>query len=248
MDRKTIIQTIVISMTFFLLLYLVTYVGELTPEKSGIKFEPIHVFIALVPFIVLLIASGKLKEVKGPGGITLSMRDEAQKIISLEFEDNTLDIDPEIIQAKGGIESLRTTMTENPPTTLSFVVGKKNFYGQWAIEEYIRHLKSNPNFRYILFTDENAHFKGYMNVDDYSKILERENGIVPAIENGTILNEQGVKRESIETNLTNREVLDLMERKNINELAVVDQSGRFIGTITQEQIVRKVLSKIIREI
>ena len=105
-----------------------------------------HLFLALVPFIILLIVSGKLKEIRGPGGISLSLKDEAERTISPEYEDTPIQVEPEIMQAKGGMDSLRRMITENPPTTLSFQVGMPGYYSQSAILEYIRELQQNPEF------------------------------------------------------------------------------------------------------
>jgi hypothetical protein len=231
---------------FFTVLYVVSYVGTIVPDEGGIKIEAIYVFIALVPFIILLIASGKLKEVKGPGGISLLMRDEAEREISFEAEDNALEIDPEIVQTKGGFGSLARMLTENPPTALSFVLERPGFYGQGAIEEYINQLRRLSEFRHIIFVSKEGEFAGYMKVEDFADIVQK-GGVVDELETGSIMNHRNTLKGSIKINSSNRETLSAMEKANVNELAVVDNAYRFAGIINQEQIVRKILSKIVRE-
>lgn len=81
--NRVIPQTVVISAAYLLVLYLI---GE-----SGVKLEAIHIFIALVPFIILLVVSGKLKEIRGPGGTGLILRDEVRKSVSLEQSEEKVD-------------------------------------------------------------------------------------------------------------------------------------------------------------
>lgn len=246
MNINTFIQTSAISATFFVVLFLVSYVGSMAPTDGGIKIEPIYVFIALVPFIVLLIASGKLKEVKGPGGIALLMRDEAEREISLEVEDNALEIDPQIVQEKGGMGSLAYMISESPPTALSFVLEKKNYYGSYAIEGYLNELGKLSEFRHVIFVSEDGKFSGYMKVGDFTSIVEK-GGVVEELESASIMQSKNMHKESIKISSSNREALSVMEKTNVNELAVVDSENRFLGIINQEQIVRKILSRIVRE-
>ena len=120
MDAKIIFKNLVVSFVFFVILFVVVYLLYLFPKDNPFKIEPIHVFIALVPFVILLIMSGKLQEIKGPGGITLTLKNEAYKPISPEYEERPLEFEPEITVEKGGLDSLRNKVRKNPPTTLSF--------------------------------------------------------------------------------------------------------------------------------
>ena len=246
MNKNIFIQTFLISVVFFVVLFVVSYMASMTPAEGGIKIEPIYVFIALVPFVVLLIASGKLKEIKGPGGIALLMKDEAESKISLEVEDNTLEIDPQIVHSKGGLESLAFMVGENAPTALSFVLKRKNYYASGAISGYLTKLRELGEFRYIIFQSEEGEFSGYMKVADFVSVVEK-GGVVDAIESGSIMQNMNINKECIAVSSSNREALSAMEISNLNELAVVNSENRFVGIINQEQIVRKVLSRIVRE-
>ena len=176
----------------------------------------------------------------------LSLKDEAERTISPEYEDTPIQVEPEIMQAKGGMDSLRRMITENPPTTLSFQVGMPGYYSQSAILEYIRELQQNPEFQYILFNNKQNRFQGYMMAEDFEKLLKTTSNIVKQMENAEILQVPNVITSFVKSSATNKNALEMMASDNINELAVVDESGCFIGVITQEEIVRKILSRIIR--
>lgn len=70
----TVFQAILLSLAFFLLLLLIVIGSNQLLPEGKFKIENIHIFISLIPFFILLILSDKLKEIKGPGGIGLSMR------------------------------------------------------------------------------------------------------------------------------------------------------------------------------
>ena len=240
---KRILQTVFISLAFLLVLVLVLFVTE---RLNLGKIEPIHVFVALVPFIILLVMSGRLKEIGGPGGIALSLRDEVQKPISPEAAGDELVVDPEITMEKGAIPAIQEQVAQNPPTTLSLRVGRLGFYSELAIRHYIEELDKHPVFRNVLFVDAESRFQGLMPAQAFRALLQ-EREVVPLLEDGKILELPGVVTALIPVGSTNQQALAEMDRVDTNTLAVVNQREGFVGVITQEEIVRKVLTKVMRE-
>jgi hypothetical protein len=245
------IQTVILSIVFLLLLVAIALLSSIwvapgSVEEPGFKLEAVHVFVALVPFLMLLILSGKLKEISGPGGIALSLRDEAQKPVSLQISEMPLEIDPEIVQEKGGVNLLAERLAENPPTTLSFQIGRTNYYSQRDIEEYLDQLSQHPDFQNILFADRDGKFKGLMGVEVFRTLLQAGR-VIEDIENGRILENPRVVTSSIPVNATNRQALTEMDRRELNRIAVVDLRGAFIGVLTQDEIIRKIMTKMLEE-
>jgi hypothetical protein len=240
---KTILQTIIISSVFLLVLYIIS-TGNYFIGNVPFELDPAHVFVALIPFIILLIVSGHLKEIRGPGGLSILMRDEVRKPVSLELSEMELDVKADNVMPKAGLEDLRTA--QNPPNTLSFQIGKKDFYGQWAIQEYIQVFDQYASFRNILFIDEHGAFKGFMSVSDF-RVLLQGGDIVRKIESGQILEDPRVIKTSIQRDSTNQLALREMERVGKNMLAVVDRHEKFVCVKTQEEVVRKILTKVLRE-
>jgi hypothetical protein len=216
---------------------------KIVGDKNGIT--SVYIFLALIPFVIALFVSGKLKEIKGPGGIGLSLRDEISKQVSPDFSDQPIEVAEEIVGDKGLVSRLQSEVAKRP-TSLSFEIGRRNYYGQWAIAEYVSELSRNPEFRFILFKDSNNGFLGLMHVEYYKNLLRR-NDIVNEIESGSILNRPEVNRTKIAQSVSNREALSIMDREGCNELVVVDSSNKFIGVITQDAIVRKVLGKALQK-
>lgn len=242
---KAIRQTVFISMMFFLILFILSS-ENFFANQLRFKLETLRVFLALIPFVIWLIVSGKLKEIRGPGGIGLSMRDEVQKPVSPELIEMPLEVDPAIVQQKVGIDGLRDRIAWNPPSTLSFEAGKKNYYKEGMIKRYIWELERHRVFRFILFNDADGKLKGCMKVSDFKTVLQTGN-IVQNLESGQILKDPRVIRNSAQLTSTNKQALKEMDKANSSMLPVVDREGKFIGIVTQEEIVRKILTRVLRE-
>ncbi len=236
---KTLTTTILISILFFLLLYLLSLLDMQ-------KISALTVFIALTPFLIWLIASGKIKEIKGPGGIGLSLKDQMEQKVRPHEELQTIQVEPERVMSKAAAPPLSDLSPNQLPSTLSFVIGLKNFYVKNAIDYYLNSLSGAAGLRYILFTDEQGKFKGLMKADDFSALVKRSDP-VPAIEDGSILQKPEVITESISTSGNYKQALNIMSERNISLLPVVDDQERFKGIITQDEIVRQVLTNVLRQ-
>ena len=203
--------------------------------------------IALAPFVFYLFAADKLKQFKG-GGIELTLRDEAAKEVEAVTDDAPIEFTPASANEKSSIGALETMLrSPEPPTTLAFVIGRENYYSRYAIQEYIDTLSATPQFRYVLFKDPEEQFLGYMHAAAFRRLLDSTDDLVERIENGTMLQHPAVIRGSVARTATNRQALHRMDALNLSELAVLDEHERFAGTITQDEIVRKILANVIRE-
>ena len=234
--------TIVLSIIFFAILVLV---GMLANKMPAI--EPVHVFLSLIPFIILLIVSGQLKELRGPGGIGLILREQVENKISTEYEDKPLEVEEGVDYEKGGMMALHNVIATNPPTSMSFIISKTNYYNDAVIQNQVEQLLKYPEFRYIVFTDSNKNFLGAMDAREFMMMIRSRRNIVEELESGFILEHPNVLRAKVDKSSTNRKALSIMEASNINKLAVVDADHRFIGVVTQDEIVRRILARVIKE-
>ncbi|MGD0175694.1 MAG: CBS domain-containing protein [Candidatus Bathyarchaeia archaeon] len=244
------LQTVIISgfiIGFFLIL------SGLFTSLNAIKPDSTLVFIALIPFIVWLIVSGRITEIAGPGGIGIKLRNEAGKPIPVESEKITIEPDFRVIE-KGGLDALYREISDKHPNTLSFVIGKMN-YRVNVIWDYLNALEMEPSFRFILFRDSRGKFKGIVKASDVKRILPAEGrppttldsdyGFVRMLETGSILSSPGVVTDYLERTSTNKEALELMEKADTDFVPVVDEQRKFVGVVTQERIVRKILTRLL---
>ena len=247
MDRATARTVATVTLAFLALLATVTAVAWSFQAPPDRAIETIYVAIALSPFVFYLFASDKLKQFKG-GGIELILRDEAAKEVDATVDDTPIEFTPASANEKSSISALeRMLQSPEPPTTLAFVVERSNYYARSIIQEYINALSSMPQFRHVLFKDPDGAFRGYMPADDFKRLLDTTPDLVEQIETGAIVQHPAVIRGSIARTATNRQALRRMDALDLNELAVLDAHDQFAGTITQEEIVRKILANVIRE-
>lgn len=239
-------QITIFTSAFFLLLAVVTAIAWQFQDADDRKLEAIYVVVALSPFIFYLFISDKLKQFKG-GGIELTLRDEAEKEVNASADDQTIEFTPESEGLKQSISALQQMLDTNPPTTLAFVIGQTDYYTRQGIAHYIDELSVNPDFRYVLFKNQAGKFLGYMHIEDYKKLLDTDSDLVDQIETGMILQKDSVIQGAVRREATNKQALNKMDSLNLGELAVLDENDRFVGTITQDEIVRKILTNVIRE-
>ncbi len=236
-------DTIIISLVFFFLIGFLGLIHYLISDE--LKIETTYVFIALVPFIVMLFLSGKLAEIRGPGGLGLVLRNEAKGIASPNIDEPVV-FDESQIMGKGGTNMLQRIFAENPPSTLSFQIGMQ--YSEPAIITYLKELRKLPRFQNILFIDQTGKFEGFILAEDFHSLVSNVNqNIVMDIMDGQILNRPEVTKSSVSKGITNQAALREMDRIGCNILAVTDNQKRFVGTISQEEIVRKILTKVLQE-
>ncbi|MEJ2055232.1 MAG: hypothetical protein P8X42_15050 [Calditrichaceae bacterium] len=243
---KTTYKIIILTLIFFVLLIIITAAAWGFQDAADRKVESIYVIIAVIPFIIYLILSDKLKGFKG-GGIELILRDAADKEVSGYVADDKIEVSPEPQMEKQSLDMLHEKIRSQEPSTLSFIIGRSGYYSDWAVNQYIESLTNMPAFRYILFKDANEKFMAYMSVDDFENIVLTKDNFIKLIESGDVMNLPGIRKGSIRKNAKNKQALAKMDALNITELAVVDEKDRFLGTLSQDEIVRKVLSGIIRD-
>jgi len=245
MDTETARKIAIVTLSFFALLVAVTALAWSFLEPSHRSLETIYVVVALAPFVFYLFIADKLKQFKG-GGIELTLRDEAAK--EVDVDDAPIEFAPALANEKSSMSALERILDQaEPPTTLAFVVGRAHYYARSAIREYIEALSATPQFRHVLFKGADDTFLGYMHAPAFKRLLDHTADIVERLENATILQHPDVIRGSVAQTATNRQALHRMDALNLNELAVLDEHERFAGTITQDEIVRKILANVIRE-
>ena len=243
MDRSTARTVAAATVAFLALLAAVTAVAWSFQPPTDRSVETIYVVVALSPFVFYLFASDKLKQFKG-GGIELTLRDEATKAVEATTDDAPIAFTPASSGEKSGRSALQH-MLDTGATTLAFIVGRS--YAPSVIREYIDALSTTPAFRHVLFKDPSDAFLGYMHAGDFEHLLQASDDLVEQIQSGAILQHPGVIRGSVSHTATNRQALRRMDALDLNELAVRDEWDQFAGTITQEEIVRKILANVIRE-
>lgn len=260
-DRRGVLfKTVVFSLIFFAILLLTVFVEPIANPS------PIQVFIAFIPLIAWLIVSGQLSELTTPGGfkvalnaplpeVTEETRIDVDKPFGEPFDPSRIEGDSETLARMSDDFKVLSRIVWNEPTVLLLRV--KNEYDEDILELLtMMNIRFNPNFQYVLFVDQNENFSGLIASSDFARMFaslpedEYLNGsstgnfkflsVSNDIRYGDILADPRVITESITPASTNREALDRMNDLDLTVLPVVYR-GLFLGTVTQDQIVRSLL-------
>lgn len=239
--REELLQTGAVSGVFLGILVGLGYIQQL--YFPGAFTDPILVAVALVPILFFLAVTGRLNRLSG-GGFEIDLQKQARKFISPDAA-TEVDVKPERLDAK-----VRTSEIEKikrrSPTALTFELEKEGYYNREAILDYLESLET---LRYVVFLDTEGGFEGYSAVLDFIRLVQNYDvPIVEKIENRKILDLEIVHTESIKSDSTNEDCLRAMEEHDVNELAVVNSDGKFKGVVTQDDIVRKLMSSAITEV
>lgn len=237
--RRYFVETVLVSVVFYLVLsglLVLTGVTVPTPEL---------VFIALVPFLVLLISSGRIQQFRF-GNISMKFQKAIQGGISPEVVGETINVEPEDVGAKGGEDKLDQMISEQR-STLAFRVG--GWYSSDFIQRYLeRNLNENPNFKYVLFTDPDGLFRGFMEAEDFVSYVwlhdGEEDGVVDAIRSSDILDDEDVITTRIQEGSTLGEARRKFKSVDEHLIAVVDSNEGFIGVLTHEEVNSKLLTQL----
>lgn len=215
--------------------------------RSGPLVEPQFVVVALVPFLFYLAVTRRLKRFSG-GGFEFVLRKQAGKSVDSAAEP------AEVVESQlaaddagaGATDVAPTGLdTAGEPTSLAFEVGRDGGYSVAAVRESFRAAATAPDLRHVVFTDGSGRFEGYADADAVHALVANEATAAVVVEelgSGAILDRALVRTASVPREATNRETLERMDREGLDEVAVVDDRGAFVGVVTRDRIVQRVLS------
>jgi hypothetical protein len=147
---------------------------------------------------------------------------------------------------KGSIPAIQEQVAQNPPAALSLRVYRPGYYSEFVIQQFIEQLEKYPGFRNVLLVDAEGKFQSLMPAQAFKALLQ-EREVVPLLEDGRVLELPEVITAFFSVGSTNQQALVEMDGVDTNTLAVVNQREEFVGVITQDEIVRKVLTKVMWE-
>lgn len=187
--------------------------------------------------------TGRLQRFSG-GGFEIVLQEQARKFVSPDAYE-PVDADPARLDAKVRTSEL-AEIRERAPTGLTIELEREGFYAESAIRDYLESLET---LRYVVFTDADGQFEGYAPVDSIRQLLENvEVNVVDEIETGDIIHRATVRTDAIGNDSTNRECLQEMDDRDVTELAVVDSEKNFVNIVTQDAIIRKLMSSALSEV
>lgn len=233
-------------------IFLVLGFAVIWVTKSFLNIEKDAVFISLllIPVLIYTIVSGRLKELKGPGGLEAKFAESAAESISSQSETIEASIDEmQIVEKEGArtLEKKREELNEAVPIVMTVVLGRHDYYRRLALLHYIEMLYQFRNFKFIVFVDKNSRFVAYMpswSLKGLLKMDELGDELVNIINEGRadkLFLYPGVIKETISNKSSNAEALREMTKQNLEALVVIDENRHLKGVVEREQILSKMM-------
>lgn len=214
-----------------------------------IEGDVIFVSLLLMPIITYFILSGRLSELKAPGGLEAKFRDFSKE--SVELEQTVIEfVEAQIVSKGVSLMSELRRKTENldesKPIILSLTLGEQN-YTRDAIIDHITYLSKFRTFKFVVLLDQNKKFGAYMLSHALLwtlKDVDLGDSFVNTIKYGDIDKIQQysiVITKPITIKTTNMEALRNMTNQNLDSLVVVDEGKNLKGIVEREQILSKLM-------
>jgi hypothetical protein len=226
----------------------------LTDNKAEVRIT--DAVIALLPILIALFATGNITRlVVGPEGFTLERA--AQAIVNaassaVGAQVDRIEPEPVATDEKAGIEQIPAYLARGVQA-LKFRIGGP--YVASVIEEYVKRLTGNPQFRYLLFTDDER-FAGIIDArkllawagEDSSRWNDLEAWIRDNPEALAQLPGFVGPDQAVPATATKREALQRLEDTDRDWLPVVDDRQQFAGVVDRIRLTSSLILEVANQL
>jgi len=220
----------------------------------GVEGQAVLIALLAVPVLVYFIVSGKLKELRSPWGSATFQASEPVSDL-MDWSDFKVEMatDEKIKAVARGDQQRLEMLQRTQPALLSLELGREEPYRPEQLAEYVDVLGASPNFRSVVFVNQEGRFEASMSARTFMQMLqsERREALVEAINRGDVraLAEiSGVVTLALAEGATNERALRAMDTANTDTLVVLDEDERPTGVVEKSKIVSHLLRPPVREL
>lgn len=210
----------------------------------------------IVPAVLYLLLSGRVTDLKGPGGLEVCLTQAANKPIPLSHdEDGASAVSFEKVHAvrSGRAESFLARIKDiapEDPVVLALTLGGAPIDGA-AAAEYAKGLTQFPRFRFVAVVDERDKLVSYMPANSFRHMIESD--VVDAQQMLNNIAQKDVdsllKFPSMFVNTVTRRtsVADALREMDKDDLPalLVTERGSIAGIVERDRLVTKLLLSLI---
>jgi hypothetical protein len=211
------------------------------------------VFVALLvmPILIYAIISGRLTELRGPGGVGATFNMVVTAAVSETVKQDLVSVDQQGVQmvGKGDLSRLDKKIqeiNEVDPVVLTLTLGAGH-YTLEALHQYMDALSRSRNFKLVVFLTKDKGFLAYMPAWAAKTVLDTPNmgaDFVRVINDGDpnkLFQYPSVVRKTLSTRSTHAEALREMLEKNVEALVVTDETNQLKGIAEREQLLSRMM-------
>lgn len=235
-DRLTIPARDMHALAAALLFVVLGFAGIYTVAKvADVKNGTVLAVVLIVPAVLYLLLSGRVSDLKGPGGLEVRVSEAANKTIPMaRGGSSTGAVSFEEVRAveRGRKESFAThieNISPEDPVVLTFTLGKGPIDGGAAVY-YAKGLTRFPRFRFVAILDQHEKLISYMEAAAFRHVMEAD-----------LIDDQPLLTTDL---ISGQQLLDNIAKGN--ESAVRAFPGMLVSTLTPRTTVADALRKMER--
>ena len=257
MDLLLLKKALLLSLAFYLLLWIVSRRFFIGNRVSGTNL----IIVALMPILIYLslyiVENSSVFRAKTPfGEISFEKvaREMQMKETVLKFP--TLPIE-EAYLPKGAPFDRRNflrSLIQKRPLCLTLQMGRR--YSREILEQYLQTLEGFSFFKYVVFTQKDGTFIGFLPASDFHQIfsvfgskiiwlLAQEDFALQANPVKELQQLLGLNTYRVSEDTTADQALALFEKKKLKAIAVVDKKERFKGITEAEDLLLLIVNRLV---
>ena len=242
--------------------------------RYGVKYElkTVDFFLIVLPLLLGLIVTGNskgLQAVLGAFGVKTDVSQIFADAASAEIKDQYVESgSPEVDEVvsilrtarKRGIQDI-PNLIEQRTEALIFRLGHRGYYGP-AIQQYFNKLYASSYLKYLVIENPDHSLFGIFNVLDLGVYFrrdekeEQERAFKKFADWLNVDTPQGRKNLSrlpgfvstehaVERKMSKREVLKKMEKHRMENLPVINEDGKFVGTVERSKLTTSLILEVV---
>ncbi len=223
--------------------------------KTGGKYEikTSDIALALVPLILLLLQSGKIKELTiGDIKIVLNAVEEASNA-SIQPQVTKLPIEAVRADPKGDLMEI-PNLLKKKSQALGFTLRHGGYYAP-AIIEYLEALTQSTSFKYVVINNPDGSFYGMIDGRQLYTLMRGQSDaygrydFARAVNTGDTTQLAAMPgilraRDALTTQTNTKDALQALNTLDVQTLPALNQQGAFIGVVDRSKLSASMLIEI----
>jgi CBS domain-containing protein len=221
-------------------------------KVADVKDGAVLAVVLIVPALLYLMLSGRVNELKAPGGLEVRLSEAANRTIPVHGKDT-----PASALAYEELRAVETGRRESflrrirditpaDPVILTVTLGSGPIDGG-AVANYAKGMTQFPRFRFVAIVDSSGHLISYMEERAFRHLIEADvidaQELLNNIEHqnvGEIRKSAGMIIETATPDTSIADTLRQMESLRLNAL-LVTENGRIRGIVERERLTNALL-------
>lgn len=256
-DRLTMPTRDVIALTVALLFVVLGFAGiYIVAKVADVKDGAVLAAVMIVPAVLYLLLSGRVSDLKGPGGLEVQLSAVANETIPIAGDPHgTTAISIEGVRAveKGRTESFVSRVRDiaaDDPVVLTITLGSGPIDAA-AAADYAKGLTQFPRFRFVAILDSHGKLISYMDESAFRHVIEANvidaSELLSNIEHqnvGAVRAFPGMVVSTVTTQTSVANALRLMDRIRLSAL-LVTEDGQIRGIVERDHLANTLLLSLI---